>query len=515
MQSPRAGRIAGAAAALVGVLVGLPSLAFPLGHDQGLYEYVGREWLVHGAIPYRDVLEQKTPGVFLVNGLAIALFGEHPWGVRVLELLAVIALGVLAAETQAKRPPGIHGVCVLAASVFYYGFFNFWDTAQCELWVALFVVAAVAAITRLPTRAATIASGLACGVALVFKPPALFLAIVCAGILRSRVRSRGALATFVGLALAPWAALLLYFAHAHALDALRDVLVGANGYYARHEPASKNPFEFVWRATTIVRLWGPLGFATALAWVVTWRRTRGPATAAWLALGALLAVWSQAKFYYYHWSLFVGPWAVAAARITSDLGEQPSRWPASAVAGGATIVLWLMTNSFEQAWFPGAKSATLTAFAHASRDERDAYFQIDGLGYSAHDDDHVAEWLDAHSSPDDCIAVRGFAPEIYALAHRRYGGRFFWTLFLTMPSRAYHRQEWLAADAAELARIRPRFVVTLSWDHSGGPSSAERFESSGYARRVEIGEFDVLERVTSSGPAARLSDAVPAVHRTP
>jgi hypothetical protein len=55
---------------------------------------VGREWLRNGTMPYRDAFEQKTPGIFFVNALAITLFGEQMSSIRVLELAGVVVLGI-------------------------------------------------------------------------------------------------------------------------------------------------------------------------------------------------------------------------------------------------------------------------------------------------------------------------------------------------------------------------------------------------------------------------------------
>src|SRR5215831_16775332 len=74
------------AIACLAILFAAVSLVLPFGRDQGLYFFVGREWLKHGAMPYRDTFEQKTPGIFFLHALAIALFGEHMSSIRILEL---------------------------------------------------------------------------------------------------------------------------------------------------------------------------------------------------------------------------------------------------------------------------------------------------------------------------------------------------------------------------------------------------------------------------------------------
>ncbi|HSO32515.1 MAG TPA: hypothetical protein VLT33_08365, partial [Labilithrix sp.] len=69
------------------MLFGAISLPYPPGPDQGLYFYIGREMVRHGAMPYRDMLDQKTPAIYLLYAALIRVFGEHIWGIRVAEWL--------------------------------------------------------------------------------------------------------------------------------------------------------------------------------------------------------------------------------------------------------------------------------------------------------------------------------------------------------------------------------------------------------------------------------------------
>jgi hypothetical protein len=105
----------------------------------------------------------------------------------------------------------------------------------------------------------------------------------------------------------------------------------------------------------------------------------------------------------------------------------------------------------------------------------------------------VAEWISAHASPSDTLLVRGYSPEIYAWSHLHYTGRFFWSVALTNPNRAYRRDEWLAEDRAELDARPPRWVVALQ-----GPApdidSESAFARRGYEARTRIGPYVVMER---------------------
>ena len=80
------------------MLFGAPSLAYPYGRDQGLFHYIGREWFVHGAVPYRDTFDLKPPPIYLVYGICARVFGDSMWGIRLVEWLLLVPLcGFLAA----------------------------------------------------------------------------------------------------------------------------------------------------------------------------------------------------------------------------------------------------------------------------------------------------------------------------------------------------------------------------------------------------------------------------------
>ncbi len=112
------------------LLIGTITLTLPFGRDQGLYHYVGREWFLHGQLPYRDLFEQKTPGIFIVHGVSNVLFCDVSWGIRVWELLLVLGFGAVVAwggcDRRERPAHGSVGLSMLAAVLLYGGFFNYW-----------------------------------------------------------------------------------------------------------------------------------------------------------------------------------------------------------------------------------------------------------------------------------------------------------------------------------------------------------------------------------------------------
>jgi hypothetical protein len=132
-----------------GLLFGASSLTYPLGRDQGLFYYVGHEWLKRGALPYKDLFEQKPPFIYALHALLVATTGENAWAIRVAELLATLGIGWLASglvSASGQRRPGAFGAATFAASVFYYGYLSFGQLANCEIWMTLLAAGALAAL---------------------------------------------------------------------------------------------------------------------------------------------------------------------------------------------------------------------------------------------------------------------------------------------------------------------------------------------------------------------------------
>src|SRR5690349_15807106 len=94
--SPRSlwrGRSADAKLVFLALVLTAFTLAYPLGRDQGLFDVVGREWFVHGSVPYRDLVEHRPPPMFVIHGVLTLIFGDQTWASRAFDLLLSLAAG--------------------------------------------------------------------------------------------------------------------------------------------------------------------------------------------------------------------------------------------------------------------------------------------------------------------------------------------------------------------------------------------------------------------------------------
>ncbi len=496
------------------LLFGWFSLAYPFGRDQGLFAYIGRAWFERGEIPYRDAIEHKPPGIFVVHGLLVTIFGPSMWPIRLLDLGLLAGIGLACARlVPSANVRGLRGFGVLAAFVFYFGFFGFWDTAQCEsVFLALSLAALVVALHGKKPARAFVVSGLLAGAAFMIKPPSMwFLLVALAACLSREPVRRGWLRVTLlfgaGAAVAPLLTVIYFAAHG-ALSDLGLWLVRVNGYYVQHERGVNSLEDFWLHSRGIFELFEPLSSVLLAGWALAVVRARRRKDAAALKLHALVAalffaayasVAMQLKFYPYHCVAFVGPFALLAcvlaaelARGVDELGARLARLNVAILAAALLVALYTLSPKSSELFWRGTTHTARYLVGSLSREELTEDFSIPILGYSYHDAELTGRWLAEHTTKDENVAVRGFEPEVYIAASRRYHGRFFWTNFITDPRRSMLHDAWLAEETKQIADDPPRFVVTPALE--GEAWGVDWFAARGYREVRTFGAFHVLER---------------------
>jgi hypothetical protein len=507
---------------LLGVCFGLVSLSYPFGGDQGLFFYTSREWLVRGMVPYRDVFDHKWPFTYVIFAAVVALFGQNSWGMRLAELAIIPVVSRLGARIATPRgqpiKPGLFGAAWLTTSIFYYGYFMFWDTGQCEIWYATLTLASLTIVLRSValTRGKLLAAGALGGAAIFVKPTAIWFVLVCAGALVARIRSTRAtvrdaltsIATYAAGGACVAAVLLGYFVAKHAVFAMYDVLVGANRYYVAHEAGVRSLGDIRRETVGAFGNFNPLS-TTFLVVTGTMMSTgflrRHRERVARYALPLLLVcasyacVVAQLKFFPYHWGTLVSACAVFSATVYGDGAELIASAPRRVslpLTYAATVVCLFVLSGDPAGWTSSNMRAFRWLSGSMTRREYAATFNLPRLYYFEDQAEEIGLWLHERVGPEDTVAVRGFEAHVYALCDCRYSGRFYWTSWLSEPRRAYRRDEWIAEDTDELTRHPPRFAVTLAYAHEG-TESAEWFEARGYQRVLDTGAFAILERPSS------------------
>jgi hypothetical protein len=493
---------------LLALLFGGVALTYPFARDQGLFAYVGRGWFQHGAVPYRDMFEQKTPFIFALHGALAVLTGENQWAVRAADLGATVLAGSCASRLVAPAAervrPGALGLSVLTTVTFYFGFFGWAEQANCEIWCVAFVLAS-AVVLR--SSKEIVLAGALFGMALLAKTPSITFAPLLVGLALkgaprgARTRSLGLLAA--GAAIAPLAT-ILYFASRGALGAAFDTVVLANAYHARAASNLHSIGDLVAHTYNRIRWFFPysvLAPAVCLAGLVR-ARAGGDRHAArrWLlpiafAVSAYAAVVLQRHFFPYHWAMLVAPLAVVVAAIAEELHSLHVRPLVATSSLSAIALLVAIAMTPGDVWRDHARSAAAWMSGALSTADLRRSFVVGGDGVDIDATDRAGEWVLANTPPDATLLVRGYEPQVYDRAHRRWTGRFFWSTWLVLPTRAYRRDEFLAEDRADFDR-RPPDVVVAPYDvPDSSIESAGWFVARGYVERARFGAFSVLEKM--------------------
>jgi hypothetical protein len=123
-------------------------------------------------------------------------------------------------------------------------------------------------------------------------------------------------------------------------------------------------------------------------------------------------------------------------------------------------------------------------------------------GYSARANEELTTYVRAHSTPDDRVYIFGMAPAVYFDAARLPANRFIWTFPAVAPF-AGNAAFTVDALAASLERAAPRYVVLErnNRDSSTGWRIEDVYESprirrvlDAYMREIDIEDFTVLRR---------------------
>jgi hypothetical protein len=437
-----------AALALLATLgLALPLLLEPWGGDTSVFEYIGRHW-AHGVWPYGGAHDNKPPGIFAVHALSSLVFGRAMWGYRLVELGALGVLGWLLGRTLRGGSVALRtatGFWLCAA--FYFAAFDYWRSAQVELWVALFSTAAWVVVRERPRAwGAQLAAGLLLGIAFLFKFPALLLALGVSGVLVRRILSEERAASprvlFAALARLGAGGLLALalgaapFAASGNFAAMWEALVPFNRFYLARvdwkDPEATLPEFWLYHAGALTLLAVVVG-ALALRRAKHDPRLRSELgeIAALLAL-ALASTLIQDKLLAYYWATalpFVVVWVLCA---TWQLFESVQARAGLVLLSGALVVLGtpLARRPPGEAWEwrpPPVTSVWRASVAYAlGRLEREQYLARFSYLYPQQQVDSLARIVRAAAQDGDTLCVHdAFLPPLYTLTGLSCPSRFF------------------------------------------------------------------------------------------
>jgi hypothetical protein len=119
----------------------LPNLRYPLGPDQAAFCVVG-QGLLHGQVLYRDVWDNKPPGIYYIYALIVKIFGPVMWSVGVVDILWLLVISCCIfwfARHYMGTAPAVLAMLFNACRHCRQGYFH---AGQAETFLMVFVFAA-------------------------------------------------------------------------------------------------------------------------------------------------------------------------------------------------------------------------------------------------------------------------------------------------------------------------------------------------------------------------------------
>jgi 4-amino-4-deoxy-L-arabinose transferase-like glycosyltransferase len=418
-------------------LVRLPSLAEPMGADQGLYAYVG-DRILHGETPYRDAWDQKPPAVHFAYAM-MRVAWPHESAVAGADLLAALAtsalLLALGSAVYTRAVGQVAAVLFLFLSnPAFLRLSGVTVRAQSETFIAVVVTAALLLVARSRGHSATwtlVAAGVLLGLGSVFKyNAAVYVIVALLGVwLWSRLSLTAIVALAIGFCL-PVAAMLAWFGSRHAVTDLYQATIAYNLRYSGETYA------------------GPLH---AVSYLLTFPIRHARVDALWLLGGAgcvvllVTAIWKRDRLFPVAWV------AAACASIAINGSRDLPQYFVQAAPAMALAAAWGGSVLWTRRSVVNAIAVIVLAVAvwrvnefsnlagNTWHDTRYLLGQIDRPTYLARYGDRLTrkysalavaelgELLRSRSTPADRVYVFGFSCGAYVAAERASASRFFWS----------------------------------------------------------------------------------------
>lgn len=475
--------------AVVALVLRVLSIAEPLGIDQSLWASAVRGMSRHQLL-YRDVWEQRPPGIYFTYLAAFNLFGWTPAAVAWLDVLASGATAWLLFAIVRRLSTIMTGAfaaalyAVLTMPGWLYRHDGFLERSVCETFIVVCVALAAWCAVRWRTAATEAPApllypfgvGLFAGAAIVFKPnaglylPALLLWMWCyrPGSITARAAVRVHGVAILAAAVAPALTLLWLW----RLDLIADARVAVldfNRFYVSQGLTIKGyALDFsktIWLRIKTDPLWLAGGVASlAVTWEVARRRTLDALAGlavCWGGAAALVIVVNGARLFN---TYFIQAFAPLAVLATWLLVDRPRGSVSGRLVSLATAVLMLALLAQRQYVARVYEFASADLAVMRGTLDRPAFLDLFGgygndRGYSARANDELASYVRSHTAPEDRIFLFGInGAGVYFLADRLTAQRFLRVNFFVLsefPNPAFT----LGAVVAQLVDRRPTYLI--------------------------------------------------------
>ncbi|HET9177427.1 MAG TPA: glycosyltransferase family 39 protein [Terriglobia bacterium] len=471
------------------LLMAIPNLSYPIGRDQATYCVIGRG-LLDGARLYRDLWDNKPPGIFYLYAAIVKVFGPAMWSVGLLDILWLLAISVCIfrfTEPSLGKAAAFFAVLVNAALHIRAGY---WDAGQPETFLMLFVFGSYFLLSgrgRGMKRREMLAGVLFAAAFWLKYNAAVFLPfLLLAPLLQAGEAGDTSLGGRLGIPSINWTSSVFRFAAGFLLGSFLVVSGclfsgGWSGFieeqfqvlprYAATASAGV-PDYWAWAAGRI-EFW--LGFWTlgaALAAVIlAWRQHHllrlAPALVGAAAGFAALAV--QIRYQPYYFETCYPFFAIFSAYLIVQTYEGAltlARYFARRNWQVARVLTWVVFANLVGLCVPGPLMRMVTnyrAFNQWRQNPVKFYsnYSWPGAAEDFHDVLRVVDYLKRHPGTANGVYVWGNEPLIYYLSGYRPPVRFVWNLPLIA---SWRLPGWRRELVSQFSGTRPGYIIVARRD---------------------------------------------------
>ncbi len=524
------------------LLLGLPTLIYPFGRDQGVFAYIG-ERLFNGARLYVDLWDVKSPLVYWAYGLALKLTDSQFYGVRLMDMLlaaaSVYLVYALTINLRIVRGQHVGVVAGVLYLLWYYLPNDYRVLANCESFITPFLLLGMLLVVKAvsqpeqhsssaqnssPNYSLWFWAGMALGSTMLFKTtgavyivPAVAAAFFVSTGRTMKTRLLSVLAVGIGFA----APLVLGWMYLLRTGAMEDWLYLNFTYLPSYTSVSHSNgllhelanSLFILKALIEIYPAMIIGLVMFSCLVFShWCKRNLPElfgvkkslTTAYIVLtfgliyAAVIAL--QGKYLHYHFLPLLGPFAVLVAVSTLSAIED-----FGATFWTKTMALLTLTIGLAHIWALPQRYISLGKMVTDSSYSDIYYEELSTGNYPCAISYQIGKYLRADSEPDDRLFVWSFEPEIYFLSELGTSSRF---LFNTPFFAGEVAKDWKTELMVDLLSKPPTYIIIGEQD--GLPlitgesySSKERlkeieglpeFIELNYAPMKTFGNLTILKR---------------------
>jgi len=459
---------------LLTVLLRLFFLHEPFERDEGMYAYFGQE-ILRGAIPYRDMIDHKPPGIHYLYALIIAVAGPTIEAIRIATAL-YSSLTTAAVYAVSRRAGGLSAGQVTA---FLYAVFSGLPMLQgsssnTEVFMVLPIIVSVYCYNRFldtERRCYLSASGLSITTAILIKTVALPVALliflfVMTSPGKSGVKERSLdLLAFVVPPLLLVMSVLTYFYFHNALSDFYHWNITYNQQYGalsveRRLQNLRNSFDVIAEHGA---LW--LVAIPASVWLIFIKRNRVSVLLGLLVPVSFAGV-SMPGFYFPHYFIqMIAPLCIVSGVALASLYER-FKSASRVVLSLFAAVACLFWSYYDYPYY----------FQYTAKE-----VSIDKYGPVFVNVENVANYLKLRIKPGEYVFQWGFEPELYFLTGTRSPNRFTFHHFVQDSNSSELYQS--------LVKRKPAYIIIQNWGALPGFTVLNEVMKQNYSFETKIGNF--------------------------